>query len=273
MGFAACIPPPPLSRLVASIWHYDAAPAAHALERMMPSPQAALIINLHEDEQRLYEGANAQRVQRYPGTILVGPTSRSFVIDTAEQIAVMGVQFQPGGAHPLFGERLDLLRDQHVGLGDVIGAEGARLRERLLDLNDAASRLALLQRWLWQRVRRFELPPAIAHALQAFRRVPAMEPVAAVTRRIGLPERRFRNLFSEHVGMSPKRYCRVVRFQAVVAHVHAQPIVDWASLALDFGYHDQAHFAHDFRAFAGLTASSYFAQRGAHPNHVPVVVT
>jgi AraC-like DNA-binding protein len=46
--------------------------------------------------------------------------------------------------------------------------------------------------------------------------------------------------------------------------------VEWAALAADCGYFDQAHFIHDFRAFSGINPSTYIAQRTEHLNHVPL---
>lgn len=83
-------------------------------------------------------------------------------------------------------------------------------------------------------------------------------------------ERRFRERFQSEVGMAPKLFARVQRFQAVIGAVHALDEVDWAGIAADCGYFDQAHFIHDFRAFSGLTPTEYLAFKSEHRNHVPL---
>lgn len=70
------------------------------------------------------------------------------------------------------------------------------------------------------------------------------------------------------VGLTPKQYCRVRRFQQSVTAAHAAREVDWAELAVSCGYYDQAHFIHDFRAFSGLTPGAYRDVRTAFQNHV-----
>jgi hypothetical protein len=67
----------------------------HGKERLLPDGAIALIINLREDETRSYVGDDLRICRRQPGTVIVGPHSRYFVIDTREQISVAGVQFQP----------------------------------------------------------------------------------------------------------------------------------------------------------------------------------
>jgi AraC-like DNA-binding protein len=73
------------------------------------------------------------------------------------------------------------------------------------------------------------------------------------------------------VGLAPKVFCRVRRFQRVLRMLHKTTQVDWADVALECGYYDQAHFIHDFQSFCGLTPSAYLAAATPHLNHVPLV--
>ena len=68
--------------------------------------------------------------------------------------------------------------------------------------------------------------------------------------------------------MTPKRYCRIRRFQRALALANRGRHIDWARVALDCGYFDQAHFIHDFRSFAGLTPTEYQSARTSFQNHV-----
>jgi len=69
-------------------------------------------------------------------------------------------------------------------------------------------------------------------------------------------ERRFRQL----TGVSPKTFARLVRFEAVRDSLFMDPAYPPAKVAHDFGYTDQAHFIHDFKAFAGRTPGALMAQ-------------
>jgi AraC-like DNA-binding protein len=71
------------------------------------------------------------------------------------------------------------------------------------------------------------------------------------------------------MGLSPKIYCRVQRFQRVIRRLTAEPAASWADVALDAGYSDQPHFAREFRRLAGITpgACRALAPRG---HHVPL---
>jgi AraC-like DNA-binding protein len=85
--------------------------------------------------------------------------------------------------------------------------------------------------------------------------------VGDVIQRIGLSPRRFGELFRSEVGLSPKTFCRVRRFNEVLKRIERVYEIDWADVPLSCGYFDQAHFNHEFRAFAGLTPSDYLRDR------------
>lgn len=253
----AVVPPPPLSEFVALLWLYQGYAPPHPKERLLPTGTVELVIDLRE------ETAGG-------GAVVCGAHSEFFEIDTANEASVMGVHFRPGGAFPFFAPPGGELHNLHVSLGDLWGAAAGEVRERLLAAQTPEARFRLLGDLLLARaVRPLARHPAVAYALREFGRPPART-VSEVTAKIGLSSRRFIELFSAEVGLTPKLYCRVRRFQEVVRLVHPEPRVDWARVALECGYFDQAHFIHDFQAFSGLTPSAYLAQRTEHMNHVPL---
>jgi len=73
----------------------------------------------------------------------------------------------------------------------------------------------------------------------------------------GLSHTRFIQLFRENVGLTPKLFYRVRRFRTLPDRIGKGMPVNWAELAVDCGYFDQAHLIRDFRAFAGITPLEY----------------
>ncbi len=114
-------------------------------------------------------------------------------------------------------------------------------------------------------------PQAVDFSLAAFHSGPQQTSIGAVADRIGLSHRRFIERFKHCVGMSPKHYCRLLRFQRAVSSAARGSAVDWTRIAVDCGYFDQAHFIHDFRAFSGITPSGYRADRTQFQNHVKIL--
>jgi AraC-like DNA-binding protein len=263
------VPRPPLDAFVASIWLFRDDPRPHALERILPTGAAQLIVNLKEDRTRVYDPERPHRCIATAGTILAGVQSRYQIIDTSEQEYVAGVAFRPGGTAAFVRAPAYETRDVDTPLESLCGRQQtADLREQLLDRSDADGQLDVIEATLTEMLRPTGLHPAVGFALTKFHRSALATSVGAVTDAVGMSPKRFIERFKAQVGVSPKRYCRIRRFQQVLAQAHDGRSVDWAQLALDCGYYDQAHFIHEFRAFSGLTPTAYQTSRTAFQNHV-----
>lgn len=272
MLFLTHIPQPPLNNFVELFWFYDGYPArSHKKERLMPDGSVELVINLKENEARIYDRDDLARCERLPGAILAGPHSRFFVIDTAQQDSVMGIHFKPGGAFPFFKLPADELHNLHVSLEDLWGIEARLLRERLLEAPTPQQKFQVIEDCLLaQAFKPLERHRAVGFALGLFRNIHTAPAIADVSERIGISSRRFIQLFSNEVGLTPKLFCRVRRFQQVLQMIHRGDDCDWVDLAASCGYFDQAHFIHDFKAFSGINPTTYMAQKTEHLNHVPI---
>ena len=270
MLFTSRRPAAPLDESIESIWLCRNDRRPRALERVLPSGAAQLIVNLAEDETRVYEESAAGLVcRRSPGSVLTGISTRYEVIDTDEQAFVAGVVFRPGGTVPFIAAPALELSGVDAPLEALWGRQRTGLlRERLLGAPDPEAALEALEAALLEMRREKAVHLAVRFALAEFRAHPSVARIRAVTDAIALSPKRFIERFKADVGVTPKRYCRLLRFQRVVSNVHPGGATDWAELALACGYFDQAHLIHDFRAFAGLTPTAYEAGRTAFPNHV-----
>jgi AraC-like DNA-binding protein len=265
------VPRPPLDRFVALLWLVEGYHTPNARERLLPTGTVELVFNLGDDLVRIYDGEDVSRTSTFDGAVVCGAHARSFVIDAEEQEQSIGVHFRPGGAYPFLGLRVDEVGDRHASLENLWGPAAPALRARLLEEPDPGARLRLLEAALLERAfRPLEQHPAVAHALALLHSSPALPTVAEVTREVGLSARRLAQLFREHVGMTPKRYCRVLRFQRVIRAARPRAQVRWAELALDCGYADQAHLTREFRELSGITPTAYLRLRTEHLNHVPL---
>lgn len=264
-------PPAPLSAYVDQFWYYAGFMRGHAKERLLPTGTIELVINLHEDEVRTYDPDDLERCVRYPGSVVVGAHSRYFVLDTAEQNDVIGIHFKPGGAFPFLAPPADEFRNTHVDLEAIWGLETRHIREQLLAAATPEARFAVLENALLARINRApQTHAAVLHALRCIDSAPHLHTIGGLTERLGLRPKRFIQLFTQQVGLTPKVYCRIQRFQRVIGMVGRQRQVDWADVAAGCGYYDQAHFIRDFRAFSGLNPGAYLGQRGEYHNHVPM---
>jgi AraC-like DNA-binding protein len=269
MQFRHRIPRRPLDAFIESIWLYRSEPRSHELERILPTGTAHLIVNLKEDRTRLYDPESPYRCVSTSGSVFSGAQTRFQVIDTSEQEHVAGVAFKPGGTVPFFRLPAHEARDADVALDSLWGARRtASLRERLLESRTIDAALDAFEAVLEEMWRPPGLHPAVTYALAAFDRAPSTTSITKVTDTIGLSAKRFIERFKREVGLTPKRYCRIRRFQRALSLSRQNRDVDWTRVALGCGYFDQAHFIHEFRSFAGITPTGYESARTSFQNHV-----
>lgn len=272
------VPAPPLSSFVRCFWYSEGVPcsragqAPHTRERLMPNGEASIVFNLRDEAMLLYDGDDPGRPVSCGRAGLTGPRTHCFLIDTAAEDRVVGIQFQPGGSFPFVRAPAGELGNRSVALEDLWGAAAGRVREQLLEACSVSAMFAgLEQALLGMLARPLALHPAIEFARRRICRARQVATVAGLIEQTGLSERRLIDLFRDQVGMTPKAFCRVRRFQRVLMAVHRQERVDWARVAQEGGYYDQAHLIHDFQSFAGMTPATYVERATEHLNHVPVV--
>ncbi|HXA56586.1 MAG TPA: helix-turn-helix domain-containing protein [Candidatus Acidoferrum sp.] len=264
-------PGAPLSAFVKCFWYWKGEQQAHKKERLMPSGEPCVIFTLRDDSIRIYDPENIGRHSSYGNAVFSGARTEGFVIDTDQQERTFGIAFHPGGAFPFFREPACETRNLAVPLDCFWGASVGRMRQHLLDARSAHEMFAVAERDLLERLKRpLALHAAVAAGRREFCRAPHMAAIARVVDQTGLSQRRFIELFHDQIGLTPKTFCRVRRFQRVLQSVHGTKGAEWAQVALDCGYYDQAHFIHDFRAFSGVTPNEYLKRATSHLNHVPI---
>ena len=267
------IPRPPLSDFVKVMWYWDGYVQLHTRERLLPDGSMTIAINLGEQRgsqqyQDEESGSDASAVAQ----LICGARSTYMVADTANMVTTFGIQFKPGGAFPFLPMPASELNDQCVSLEDIFGSGVGSLRERLLECATPQQKFAAAEQWLLaQAGKPLENHPAVAYAIHHFIQGALAQPLSNVLDRIGYSQRHFNQLFADEVGLTPKRFLRVRRFQSVITSIPFGKPVTWADLALRCGYYDQSHFVHEFRGFCGLTPAVYLSHRTPHLNHLPVL--
>jgi AraC-like DNA-binding protein len=259
-----------VSDFVEMLWYYEGYIVPHSKERVLPDGSMQLIINLAEDWLGVFDPSKPTVRRTLGGCLVSGARSESVVIDTSCQKAIMGAAFRRGGGFPFFRLPASALHNEQVSLDVLWGSRAGELREKLLEAQTPEARFQILERALLEQAATFSRHPAVAFALNEFGKVPHNRTIGEVTNQIGLSQRRFIQVFSDEVGLTPKLFCRVRRFQETLQVIRRERVINWAALAFDCGYFDQAHFIHDFQAFSGISPTTYAANLGEFPNHVAV---
>jgi AraC-like DNA-binding protein len=247
-----------LAPYVEKLWYCAGYQATHSMERVLPNGKFQIIIDLRDSFSATLP-------------LVAGMQSKHTIIDTHGLRSVMGVLFRPGGAHAFLKASAEEFRDKVIPLDLVWGSAGAGLRDRICEAVSPAEKFCVLDAALRGRAElQRNLHEAVRYALGEFQRVPHVQRVLEVTRKSGLSRRRLAQLFREQVGLTPKLYCRILRFQQVVRQAASGHATDWADVALVTGYYDQSHLDHEFREFSGISPGSYAVRDPLWMNHIPI---
>lgn len=270
MRYLEITPRPPLSSFVRRLWYCADYKPPHRRERLLPNGTMSIVICLAHAGFRYWPSGYSEGPPQWkPPSVVAGAYSRYCAIDTASMDELVGVQFRPAGARPLLGIPADKFSNEDTPLEDVWGPQAEQLRERLLAAPYAEAKLRVLESALAERLRLARAArPEVHFALQAFHKVPQAMTVADVTARAGLSPRRFAQVFREEVGLNPKTFCRIRRFQEAIRQIQNGSEVRWSDVALDCGYFDQPHFVNEFRSFSGINPTTYRAGSKTWANHV-----
>jgi AraC-like DNA-binding protein len=252
-------PPFPLSQYVEVIWRAANSGMPSSRQRVYPNGAMALVIHLKQPTASYYFDDRIFSV-RVP--LLAGPYSISFHVDPSESTEVIGVLFRPGAGRMFFPVAAHELHNNDVPLSELFPGEAERLLNDLCSATGEDAQFLVVEQYLTRKLEdAIPLHPAVRHAIDRLSGDHALlRSVRKIQLDTGFSHTRFIQLFREQVGLTPKLFGRVRRFHALIGRIDKGLPVNWADVAADCGYVDQAHLIHDFREFAGVTPLEYTKQ-------------
>ncbi|WP_406284198.1 DUF6597 domain-containing transcriptional factor [Embleya sp. NBC_00896] len=228
--------------------------------------------------QRVLSHPNVHLVFEEPYAAVYGVVRDVFERELIGSGHVFGIKFRAGGFRPFLGRPVADVTDRVVPAAELFGSEVTRVNDTVLGTPDESDRVTLAETYL-----RGILPtPHVAGDTgnagnTEHTPVPAPDPlvtqVAAIVARltanptlfrvddlaeeVGMSVRRLQRLFAEYVGVGPKWVLRRARLQEVAERAERSAGIDWAAVAADLGYADQAHLTRDFTATVGTAPDRY----------------
>lgn len=191
-------------------------------------------------------------------SILVGQLSRPLRLQANGNAGVIGVRFHPWGLYPLVNMPLHKILNSEIAIKQVWGKHAAELEDKIGQINrdDAMDEI---QQFL---VRQMQVVPYHSEKLKEvillLKKEHGNVRVDELAKMSNLSVRQFTRNFTHLVGLSPKVFSGILRFQAFFGQCEKQPDVHLGELALQCGYYDQAHFIREFKQYTGMSPSAYF---------------
>ena len=237
--------------------------ATALLRRELPTELIPLIINFGAPV-RVFEAGESERFSDLD-SFSTGAYDTFVRVRSQGPSGGIQINFTILGARLFLGRPLGELTNRSIALGELIGRRHAEeLTERLRDLPDWDARFDLLDHCIGARLEAASRPPAsIVCAWHRLLRSGGASTIANLVAETGWSHKHLIARFRHEVGLAPKTMARVLRFSraadALRGGARGTPPAALADVAAGCGYYDQAHFARDFRAFAGVTPTELIA--------------
>jgi len=199
--------------------------------------------------------------RKSPSTVVVGPqTSRRVEMQLQGALESFVIMFQPDGLHRLFAIPMHELTDQDYEADTVLGGFISQVRQRLGNSKSFAERVRLVDKLLLRQSLRSRGFDGISAAANRIILAGGRLGIPALAERAGLSMRQFERRFIQQVGMRPKLFARIARFEAALETKARSATKSWTAVAHEFGYYDQMHMVHDFGEFANKTPTETLMQ-------------
>ena len=176
---------------------------------------------------------------------------------------VFGIKFRPGAFYPFAKFPLSSITNKLLMLEEVFGSGGTAYEEELLSLKEETEKIRCAEQFIRERLPEkdgnIETINRIVECVINDRTIVKVEKIGAL---FNINTRTLQRLFNQYVGVSPKWIIQRYRLLEAVEQMNEGKVVDWAKLALDLGYFDQAHFIKDFQTMVGKSPEEYMRSAG-----------
>ena len=258
----------------AGVLHAEAAATRFGLSRHPPPKDLAPLLDfcwvIRWDlrgqppyEQAILPHPNVNLAFEAAGAAVYGVDRKIFTRRLSGKGKALGVRFRPGGFRPFCSAPISTLNDLVVPAIQIFGPAADRAREVVMAAASDDAMIAAAAGLLRGAAPRPD--PVTALVADIVGRVtsdPSVRRVGELAAAYGIGERRLQRLFADYVGVSPKWVICRARLHEAALRADAGDVVDWAVLAADLGYADQAHLTRDFTATLGVPPSRYAARGG-----------
>jgi len=261
----------PLSGYIELLTFYADFFPDHWAERLLPEGVVELIFDLTETPKYIYDNETLALRQTCKKVWISGLRQAFITISALHDSSMLVVRFRPGRAYPLLHLPLDRLQHQVLDAEAVLGGSVSALREQLLNAPTPAEKFERTERYFLERLKKnIPIHPAIGFSVPHILGNLQQLSIDYLSRKSGYSHKHLISLFDKYVGVSPKDFVRVMRFQKVVSDIGNRREVDWQRVVYECGYYDQAHFIKDFKGFSGFSPRDYLGARGADLNYLPI---
>ncbi len=193
---------------------------------------------------------------------LYGHQNSFYDMELTGNLSVFSIVFEPQGLMQFFNFPLTEICNRNISLKDISGQAGQDLEEKMSEASTFPQRVTIVEAYLFDLLKNnfddFEFR-RINHIAGLIKQTYGNIHINQLASEACLSRKQFERIFAEHIGISPKQYLKIIRFQSAIFQKQRNNDLNMTELSYSSGYFDQSHFINDFKSLSGLTPKHYFA--------------
>lgn len=262
--------PARLEKYVANLLYHKNYFPKHERDKYLPDGTINIVFELSDNPKYIYDN-NTGKIKQECSHVWYSGVLKDYITISSHHEEMMVLVLKPGAGFPLVQSSTAKYTNRVVPAEEVFGQSILTLLLELKLPTTSTEKFQAIEKWLDS-----QLSPddfylkVIRHAIQAIQNSPSQVNISKLSDKLGYSQKQFIHQFKKYVGITPKQFHRIVRFNEILSVVENGEILSWTRIAADFGYFDQAHFIKDFQSFSGINPKKYLTDIGDYPNFLPV---
>ncbi len=264
MIFEIYNPEPPFDQFIDNMVYFKGYDPGHAFEKIVPDGSINIVMELDNIERYVLDNDTFEKKRKFTGTWLSGVIRDYITISVIPDSEMFVVRFKPGGTFPFLNLPINEITNSIEDAENYFGKSITELRNTLLQDSSPHEKFTAGIDWLNSQYDESKKPEDfIFTAVNKIKDDPTFEnnKLNELIDESGYSKKQFIHLFKKYVGLTPKVFQRIVRFNEILTKIQNKEKVSWASISNDCGYFDQAHFIKEFKHFCGINPQEHIEQQ------------
>lgn len=271
MIFETYIPAFPLNQFIECFVYYKDYAPVHSVDRFLPDGYTHVVFDLTDFPKFIYDNHTLKEIQSCRNVWFSGIREKYITIPSGKNSEMFIIYFNKGKAYPFVEMPMHELTDYVVDGELVMSHEILNIREKLLECKTSKQMFLFAEQYLTKKFQsKLTINPFIEYSVNLILQNPHQLSLSRLSEKVGYSQKHLIQLFKEHVGLTPKAFLKIIRFQKTIREIEKHKTADWTAVSFACGYYDQAHFINDFKNFSGFTPNQYLKMHSGFSNYVAV---
>ncbi len=195
--------------------------------------------------------------------LLSGQINKHYDLLVPGNLSMFSVTFKPQGAKVFFDLPLIELADQNIPLRFILKESADKIESELFEAKTFVGKVIAIENFLIQQLRNNftkHMAIRIDDSIALINSTQGKISIEELASHACLSNKQYGRIFKNYIGISPKRFLRIVRFQHAIYNKQLNPNISLTKLSYNCGYFDQSHMINDFKELSGKVPKLYFSE-------------